>query len=153
MYKATYPDKTALTICLRSILAPYPVTLAYLYGSAAAGKMTPLSDVDIALVIAHEDFIPSERLRLELAIEDKVVQTCKLKQADIRIINDAPLVLQGQGVTNGTLLFAANNEAKVSFETYVRSRYLDFLPVATLHRQAFFADIRRRGIDGQRSQS
>jgi predicted nucleotidyltransferase len=115
--------------------------------------MTPLSDVDIALVIAHDDFIPSERLRWELAIEDKVVQTCKLKQADIRIINDAPLVLQGQVVTNGTLLFAANNEAKVAFETYVRSRYLDFLPVATLHRQAFFADIRHRGIDGQRSKS
>ena len=30
---------------------PYPVTLAYLFGSAARGEATPLSDVDVAVYL------------------------------------------------------------------------------------------------------
>ena len=39
---------------LEAILPGYPITLAYLYGSAAAGRATPLSDVDVALVASEK---------------------------------------------------------------------------------------------------
>jgi predicted nucleotidyltransferase len=52
------PQEMALRIMadlrrrLPDILKHHPVLLAYAYGSVAAGCPTPLSDVDIALVLA-----------------------------------------------------------------------------------------------------
>lgn len=52
---------------LPSILARYPVDAAYVYGSVARGTMTPLSDVDIALLLTAP-LPPYERLQMELTI-------------------------------------------------------------------------------------
>ena len=138
---------------LAKVLAPYPVTLAYLFGSAATGQMTPFSDVDIALVLDENRASIPGRLKLELALEAEIAERCGLSQADVRIINDAPLVLRGQVVTDGILLFARNDESRIDFETHTRAAYFDFLPTAESARNAFFADVRERGLDGQRFES
>jgi predicted nucleotidyltransferase len=62
----------SLRSCLGKLLQPSPVVLAYLFGSAATGRMTPLSDVDIALVIDGNALPPSKRLQFELMLEDKI---------------------------------------------------------------------------------
>jgi hypothetical protein len=135
---------------LAEVLPPHPVTLAYLFGSAATGEMTPFSDVDIALVLDEGHTSIPNRLKLELALEAEIAERCGLSQVDVRIINDAPLVLRGQVVTEGILLFARNDESRIDFETHTRSDYFDFLPLAESARNAFFADVRERGLDGQR---
>ncbi len=115
---------------LAGILSSYPIVAAYLFGSAAEGRATPLSDVDIALVIDQVKFSNSNRLQLELEIEDQISQVCKIPNADVHIINDAPLVIQGEVLTNGILLYSHDEEARVDYETRTRMEYFDFLLLA-----------------------
>jgi predicted nucleotidyltransferase len=77
---------------LPTILDGLPVLIAYLYGSAASGRTTPFSDVDITLCLS-DPLPPRERLRLELGVEIALEDTLGLPNADVRVINDAPLVV------------------------------------------------------------
>ena len=144
---------SVLADCLQEQLSGYPVAVAYLYGSAASGQMTPLSDVDVALVLAEEAKLSTDRLRFELAMADALSEACGLSEIDVRVINDAPLTVKGEIVTNGVLLYSGDDAARMKFETSVRSEYFDFLPVARAMRRAFFKDIAERGIHGQRAKS
>lgn len=136
----------ALRTALPNILAPYPVALAYLFGSSAVGQATPLSDVDIALLL-NKDAAPPNRLNTELEIEDTLARS-GLSAADVRIINDAPLELRGEVVTQGCLLYARDDDARIEFETRTRMEYFDFQPTAEYHRQQFFHTLRERGLRG-----
>jgi len=107
-------------------LSGHRVSLAYLFGSMASGRETPLSDIDIA-VLTEQDFSPHERLRLELKLEIELAELCD-GEFDVRIINDAPLAVRGTVVQTGLLLYVRNDADRVEFETNVRSRYFDFLP-------------------------
>lgn len=127
----------SMRACLSQVFSSHPVALAYLYGSVAAGRATPLSDVDIALVLVDGQYDPSKRLALELKIEDEIAQACGIGEIDVRAINDAPLMVRGEVVTNGILLFSRDEVFRVDFETSTRSEYFDFLPVAILHQKAY----------------
>jgi predicted nucleotidyltransferase len=131
-----------------SILESYPIRLAYLYGSAAAGNSTPFSDVDIALV-ADRELVPRERLKLMLEIEVKLADQCDIHDADVRIINDAPLVFRGRVACDGILLYARDEATRIEFETTTRDAYFDYLPVHRKLQEAFFADVRERGLHGR----
>lgn len=149
-------DTTSLVETLKanigSILESHPIKLAYLYGSAAAGHSSPLSDVDIALV-ADRDLIPRDRLKLMLEVEVEVADRCDIRNADVRIINDAPLIFKGRVACDGVLLYARDQAARIEFETTTRDAYFDYLPVHRRLQEAFFADVRGRGLHGRPRQS
>lgn len=130
-----------------SILEPYSISLAYLYGSAAVGNLSPFSDVDIALV-ADQELPPKERLKLMLGVEVELADRCGIRNADVRIINDAPLVFRGRVVCNGILLYAPDEAARIEFETKTRDAYFDYLPVHRRLQEAFFAQVREWGLHG-----
>ena len=136
---------------LASILPQQPVQVAYLYGSVATGLVTPFSDVDIALVI-DADIAPLERLKLILRLQVNLADCCGISNADVRILNDAPLVLRGKVVCAGVLLYARDERERVEFETNTRLRYFDYLPVHKRLQDAFFADVRERGLYGRSRQ-
>mgnify|MGYP005839286079 CR=1 FL=1 len=137
----------SLREALPHILSSQPVALAYLYGSFATGYTTPFSDVDVALVVA-EDLSPLEALRLMLRVQLALAERCDIGNADVRILNDAPLVLQGRVVSEGILVYARSDRERVEFETATRMRYFDYLPVHKRLQDAFFADLRERGLYG-----
>jgi predicted nucleotidyltransferase len=145
-------DTTSLVERLKANIGPildsYPIRLAYLYGSAAAGNSTPFSDVDIALV-ADRELVPRERLKLMLEIEVELADQCDIHDADVRIINDAPLVFRGRVACDGILLYARDEATRIEFETTTRDAYFDYLPVHRKLQEAFFADVRERGLHGQ----
>jgi predicted nucleotidyltransferase len=120
-----------LKMSLPGILSRYPVVSAYLFGTLAQEQATPLSDVDIALVISLDEFSSSSRLKLELEIEDQINRFAEIPNVDVRIINDAPLMVQGKILTKGVLLYCQDEEARIEFETCTRMEYFDFLPAAT----------------------
>lgn len=100
----------SLLRCLRaempSILAKYPVLLAYLYGSVAEGSSTPTSDVDIGLVFEPTARLsPYEQMDQELRIAAEIEDRLAINEADVRRIDDAPLPVQGKVVTEGILLY------------------------------------------------
>ncbi len=140
--------------CLRSrlpeILDGRPGMLAYLYGSVAEGYALPDSDIDIALVLTENHGLSAyERMRLELAIGADVEDRCHLREADVRSIDDAPLMVQGTVLTEGLLLYARDEDFRVEYEVLTRKRYFDFLPVHRQMQRAYLehmaADFRGKG--------
>ena len=113
----------------------------------ATGQLHPFSDVDIALVV-EEGLAPLERLRLILRTQVDLDDECDVSNADVRIINDAPLVFRGNVVTNGILLFAKDEQERIAYETATRVRYFDYLPVHLRLQETFFEDLRERGLYG-----
>ncbi len=135
---------------LPTLLKERPVTLAYLYGSAATDQWLPLSDVDIALVVPNDALTPREQLRLQLQLSVELAEVAGIAEADVRIINDAPLAIRGQVACQGILLYSADETARVEFETRTWDEYFDYQPIARQLRQAYFDDLRQRGLYGQR---
>ena len=138
---------TQLRQALPGICANQPVQLAYVYGSVVTGHTTPFSDVDIAL-LTTEPLAPLARLRLMQHVEAQLYADCRLVNVDVRIINDAPLVLRGRIVTDGVLLYARDEQARIDFETTTRMRYFDYLPIHKRLQKAFFETLRTRGLYG-----
>lgn len=140
-----------LRSALPGILGHHPVSLAYLYGSVVTGLAGPFSDVDIALV-ASEDLSPLDRLKLILHVQLELTDVCDILNADVRIINDAPLVFRGRVVTDGVPVYARDDGERVEFEVTTRMRYFDYLPIHRQLQDAFFADVRKRGLHGRSRQ-
>lgn len=134
---------------LPGVLHDTPVTLAYLYGSVAAGQSLPMSDVDVALVLCRPKdspvISPGERFKLEATVETALERQGILK-ADVRVIDDLPLTFRGQVAIHGIRLYSRDETARVEFETCTWKEYLDFEPVARMMRQAFFNNIREQGL-------
>jgi predicted nucleotidyltransferase len=126
-------------------LAQYPVDAAYAYGSVAQGTMTPLSDVDIALLL-DERVSPSEQLDLELTIQGKLEAATGFSPVDVRAVNRAPLTAQANVVQRGILIYERGRTSRVAFEVMIRKRYFDFAPVARRLRDAFLERTRKEGL-------
>ncbi|MEJ5197357.1 MAG: nucleotidyltransferase domain-containing protein [Anaerolineae bacterium] len=149
------PARSAIVERLRSalpaILQSRPVLAAYLYGSVADGHALPDSDVDIALVLLPEHHLSAyERQVLELDVAAEIEEACGIREADVRIINDAPLMAQGIVLTEGIRVFSRDDDLCAEFEVAERKRYFDFLPVVQMMRRAYFqrkgAALRRQGL-------
>jgi predicted nucleotidyltransferase len=136
---------TRLGEVLPSILTRYPVDAAYVYGSVARGTMTPLSDVDIALLLTAP-LLPYERLKMELAIQGDIEAACGLSPVDVRAVSEAPLTVQGRIVQQGILLYERDRARRIAFEVATRKRYFDFAPVARRLRDAFLQRVHREGL-------
>jgi hypothetical protein len=141
------PLVSRLRSALPRLLDQQPIRLAYLFGSVTTGRTTPFSDVDIALLVA-EDLSPLEKLRLILRTQLALADHVDIPNADVRIINDAPLVFRGRVVSDGILVYARDEQERIEFETATRLRYFDYLPIHKRLQDAFFADLRERGLYG-----
>jgi len=132
---------------LPAVLEDEPVQLAYLYGSSVTGQTTPFSDVDIALV-AGVAIDPLARLELILRVQLALADRCDIENADVRVIDDAPLVFRGRVVSDGILVYSKDERERVAFETTTRLRYFDYLPIHRELQAGFFQDLRERGLYG-----
>lgn len=102
------------------------IQAAYLYGSVADGTNTPLSDIDIGILMNELAVDSIKKLDYELYIEAKLSGAIPGNKFDVRIINDAPILIKGKIITEGKLLLETNREKVRDFEEHVIIRYLDF---------------------------
>ena len=118
------------------IFKNHPVHFAYIFGSFATGCAHPFSDIDIAIYTGRVS--PAKSLELELLLSLKFDENldCKAK-SEVRIINNLPLVIKGQIISDGFLIFSTNDVERVDFETRVRSAYFDFLPVIQNYQRVY----------------
>ena len=141
---------------LRAYLRTQPdVIAAYLFGSHAAGRPRPGSDIDIALLLeqppAAEDDIDAalarfdRRMDLEMAME-RFVQG---KPLDLVILNRSPILLQFQVLYNGLLLYEGDREKRVDFEVRTVKQYYDWKVIHDRMTEALLQDI-REGRFGER---
>ncbi len=145
------PTKSALISLLQrelpTILAEHPVMLGYLFGSVVEGTALPSSDVDIALVFAPSlNLTAYERMQIEFSIATEIERRCNIKEADVRSIDSAPLTVRGLVLTEGVLIYSRDEEFRVEYEVYNRKRYFDFQPVVEMMREAFFEQLRQKGL-------
>lgn len=97
----------------------------YLHGSYAEGNPTPLSDIDLAVLL--DDDIPQNRyLEIALTMEDLFCSQIPPHNFDVRIINNAPILVQGNIITDGRILFCSDDEKLAGFQERIILPYLDF---------------------------
>ena len=128
--------KNSLFAIAPDIFCNHPVLFAYLYGSYATGNVHPFSDLDVGVYIDDESDIKYLELELSLSLEidEKIGSDVR---TEVRIINNLPLVIIGNIITEGRLIYSINENLRVDFETSVRKAYFDFLPVIITYRNTY----------------
>jgi len=140
------PDIKEFQLDLADILARFPIGAAYLFGSYAEGTQNQDSDLDIALVL-NDNLSPLKMLKIEMQVGARLDKKFRT-EFDIRCINNAPLRVKGEIVTRGRLIYCADEDFRISFETFVRARYFDFLPSILSMRRVYFTSIKSGGLIG-----
>jgi len=130
----------ALLERLRRVFARYPcIEAAYLFGSHAAGRAGPDSDVDLALV-GPRDELQAHKLDIlaELTAEgvDKV---------DLVALDGADPVLRFEAVHHNRLIFARPGFDHGQYFSRALREYFDLEPYLRIQREAF----KRRVLGGQ----
>lgn len=125
-----------MTDAIARALAMTPVVVAWLMGSRARGTARDDSDTDVGVVLprgvcATLDLVAGLTVRLRDA---------GVPEPDVHVLAETPLAFQAEAVLHGERAFCADEEVRVSYETYVTTRYLDFEPLL----RAQYAIQRRR---------
>ena len=137
------PDKLRHTVAeLEQYFASKPqVALAYLFGSQASGKVHPGSDLDLGILLA-ENIPQREYTGQRLEIIGDLMQLLKSNDVDVVILNQVPLVMRYQVISNGKLLFCRDRQEAIDFRVQTLNSYFDFQPILDHHREIFFQKIR-----------
>ena len=122
------------------IFSNRPVLFAYLYGSYATGNVHPFSDLDIGIYTDELSDIKYLELELSLSLEIDAKIGNGVK-TEVRVINNLPLLILGNIITEGSLIYSINENVRVDFETSVRLAYFDFLPVIKTYQSAYIDSI------------
>lgn len=113
---------------LKERLKNLGIAIVYLFGSRAVGMQSPLSDVDIGVVLRDPQFDGDTRdlYHALYKLFSKLFPTSKL---DIVFLQMASLSLQNAAIKDGKILYEENPKARVYYEQLVLNQYLDFRPV------------------------
>jgi predicted nucleotidyltransferase len=134
---------------LRETLQNYPqVLFAYLFGSQATGKVTPISDVDIAVYI-DEHLNSSEQFKLQLHLVGVLCQALQRNDVEVAVLNDTDVVLRYQVLKNGRIIFCRDKAAKNEFFVRTISEYLDAEPMRAFHREKMKEQIKEGKFSGR----
>lgn len=106
------------------------IVALYLFGSFAAGKQTPDSDIDLA-VLLDQDFSTGRYFEKKLKLLSTVTSLLKTDEVDLVILNQAPPSLSYRILSKGRLLYEkeGGKAQRVSFQVRTFDRYFDFKPV------------------------
>ncbi len=115
----------------------------YLFGSVAQGRTTRLSDVDIAVLLPHEDVENLFEKRFRLVVD--LMELLEESDVDLVVLNEAPPLLAHRILTEGELLYSRDEGERARFEARKVLEYLDFKPVLELQH----AYMRRRLKEGK----
>ncbi len=120
-------NKYALIDSIKKYLINFSeIEFAYLYGSMAIGKEIPGSDVDIAIYQKMQ--VSSYDLRMtEFKIEDDLIKNLHPGKFDVRSLNDAPVIVIGKILNEGSLLFYKNENFYYDYLVNMRLQYMDYL--------------------------
>jgi predicted nucleotidyltransferase len=118
------------------------VSLVYLFGSRAEGRLGPMSDYDLGVLIdrtAHEG-------QVHARLTHKLSCALGADRIDVLLLNRAPIGLAYAIIAQGEVLYQRDVAVRVEYEAQVMNLYGDYLPVLRAQRD----DILRREDDGSR---
>jgi len=137
---------TDLVRRLRTRLEREPdIVFAYLFGSQARGKTGPLSDVDVAVMVAPEEDGLDQHLRMIRAVAEVVGS----ERADVVILNRAPVALAHRVLRDGRVILSRDDRARIEHWVRTVDRYLDMAPL----RRALEEGLKHRLEEGRLGRS
>ncbi len=110
---------------LNKIFKENQVELAYLFGSAARGKMTPLSDIDIA-VLFLDKVKEEEYFNKALRLASEIRNVFEIDRVDVINLktNTSPL-LKHNAVFKGKLIYGKDRKKQFELESGIMKEYED----------------------------
>lgn len=106
------------------------VLFAYLFGSLAASRRNPLSDIDIAVFVGNTAGLDEYRL----ALFDRLTDALGTAELDLVILNAAPLSLAGRILQNRQVLADKIPIRRHAYESLTLRKFFDF----RVKEEAFF---------------
>ncbi len=110
---------------LNKIFKENQVALAYLFGSAARGKMTPLSDIDVA-VLFSDKVKEEEYFDKALRLAHEIGNVFEIDRVDVINLKTAtsPL-LKHNAVFKGKLIYGKDRKKQFELESGIMKEYED----------------------------
>jgi predicted nucleotidyltransferase len=97
------------------------VEFAYLFGSTASKRMTPESDIDIAVYL--KNFSPDQFDRLQFITD---LAGLFKRNVDVIILNDCDVIIAMQVLSKGFLILNENPHLAIQYKAQKISQYIDF---------------------------
>jgi|SRR3972149_1657530 len=114
---------------LRDIFEDYPyIVSAYLFGSQASGKIGPMSDVDIAILLKEDAPKGRELIHEEDYLAYKIARALGVKEVDLIDLNSQGLIFKHNILRTGKLIYDADPRFRISFEMRLIREFCDFEP-------------------------
>lgn len=125
------------------------IVALYLFGSYAEGRQTPVSDVDLA-VLLERNFPRKYYFEKKLNLLSRVTSILKTDEVDLIVLNQAPPAFSYQVLYKGKLLFEkpGSKAQRVVFQVRTCDRYFDFKPVEKVIHQGLIRRIKEGKFGG-----
>ncbi len=119
---------------LRSVLAEAPaqVAAAYVFGSVARGTASPVSDVDLGVLLTQA---PASTLEGRLLDYEAELERQLGVPVQVVIVNDAPPDLAHRVLRDGVIILERDRSARLRFEVRTRNLFFDLEPFLTRYRK------------------
>lgn len=98
------------------------IVFAYLFGGLAKNRISPISDIDVAVYLRNIENILDEKIR----ILNKICELLKFDDIDLIILNLAPISLKGRILQNKIIIVDKNPTLRHSFESLTLREFFDF---------------------------
>lgn len=98
------------------------VVFAYLFGGLSAGRVDPLSDVDIAVYFNDAGDLAARKL----ALFDRLTDALGTAEVDLVVLNTAPVGIAGRVLQHKRLLVDKEPFRRHAYESLVRREFFDF---------------------------
>lgn len=98
------------------------IQFAYLFGSAAAGTLTPRSDIDVAIHVAPG----ADGHAVRLAVARVAARQLATDAVDVVLLNTAPLSLAGRVLASRQVIAERDPYARHAYESLTLRQFHDF---------------------------
>ena len=113
---------------LKSVLSPIlsdKARFIVIFGSAAKGRLTPKSDIDIGVFFLPQYSHISSNFE-ELANLREKIENVLQRDFDLVIMNDVDLIMAMEIVKTGQVIFDTSPSSFIPYKQNIISRYIDF---------------------------
>ncbi|MGB9700890.1 MAG: type VII toxin-antitoxin system MntA family adenylyltransferase antitoxin [Thermodesulfobacteriota bacterium] len=116
------------------------VIALFFFGSLATGKLRPLSDLDIALLL-KDNISKGKLFNREIDLICLIGKELGTEEFDLIILNTAPLRFAHQILKNGKKIFVKDQRRLANFQEEVIKKYIDFKFYQEQFNQAFLSGL------------